>query len=286
MITCNLMGGLGNQLFQIFTTISYALQNKNPFMFLNVSILGGGTTTIRNTYWKSLFKRLKPFLVDTFHQPVSVFREKEFRYNEIIVSSSENKNINMLYGYFQSYYYFQDTYTAICRLIGIPQLKTEIMNKINIPKIHFLNYISMHFRIGDYKKIQEYHPIMKKDYYYKSLLSIIQNQNQNQTNDWKVLYFCEEVDIDDVLEIIDYLKRQFPQIEFIRADPLLEDWEQMLFMSCCHHNIIANSSFSWWGAYFNDHEDKMVCYPSVWFGPSANHNVCDLCPSHWIKIQI
>jgi len=58
-------------------------------------------------------------------------------------------------------------------------------------------------------------------------------------------------------------------------------------MSCCHHNIIANSSFSWWSAYINTHSNKIVCYPSVWFGPTMSyHNTSDLCPDEWTKIAI
>ena len=56
-------------------------------------------------------------------------------------------------------------------------------------------------------------------------------------------------------------------------------------MSLCKNNIIANSSFSWWGAYLNDTSDKIICYPSTWFGPAAGHDVRDLFPKNWNKIS-
>jgi hypothetical protein len=99
------------------------------------------------------------------------------------------------------------------------------------------------------------------------------------------MYFCEESDLGDALEKIQHLVQAFPTFKFVRGNNTLADWEQLLLMSCCHHNIIANSSFSWWGAYFNTHDDKIVCYPSVWFGPAANLNTRDLCPPEWMRIQ-
>ena len=80
------------------------------------------------------------------------------------------------------------------------------------------------------------------------------------------------------------LKAEFPGITFLRADPLLEDWEQMILMSLCRHNIIANSTFSWWGAYLNTSRQKMVIYPGTWFGPKIKHGLQDLFPGDWIKI--
>jgi len=57
-------------------------------------------------------------------------------------------------------------------------------------------------------------------------------------------------------------------------------------MSCCDHNIIANSTFSWWGAYFNNNKEKIVCYPDKWFGPkNANLNTKDLFPENWICVK-
>ncbi|MFM8313149.1 MAG: alpha-1,2-fucosyltransferase [Deltaproteobacteria bacterium] len=60
----------------------------------------------------------------------------------------------------------------------------------------------------------------------------------------------------------------------------------MLLMSVCKDNIIANSSFSWWGAYFNSNPNKIVTYPSKWFGPIAGHDTRDLCPPEWNKINV
>ena len=283
MITCNLMGGLGNQIFQIFATISYAIKSKNPFKFLNIKTLGSGQTTIRYTYWNSFFSNFNPiFLIDNIPKSIHIIREKNFTYNELPIHEMINTN-SLIYGYFQSYKYFQENYQLIYKMIGIDKIKYNILSKLNLTKECLNNTISMHFRIGDYKKIQDCHPLATYDYYKRSLKHIKKVYTGIKFN---ILYFCEDVDIDDVLEKISILQSNFPEYNFIRGENTLEDWEQMLLMSCCHHNIIANSSFSWWAAYFNSYTDKIVCYPSVWFGPSMNHDTKDLCPSEWIKIGV
>ena len=282
MITCNLMGGLGNQIFQIFTVIAYSIKSRNlDIKFTSAQSLGGGGTIVRRTYWDDFFSKLKTFTTDVFPQ-MEVISEKGFNFNDIPINELKNKNV-MLYGYFQSYKYFQDKYHFICDMIGLEDMKQKLMSKIGLNESYFNNTISMHFRLGDYKNKQEYHPIMTYEYYYNSLSHI---QKRNPSKKWNIMYFCEDEDVELVEEKINNLKSVFPEYTFSRCDASLDDWEQMLLMSLCCHNIIANSSFSWWGAYFNSNIDKVVCYPSVWFGFAMNVNAVDLCPPNWNKINL
>jgi len=286
MLTCTLMGGLGNQLFQIFATISYAMKAQVSFGFLDVKTLGEGQgITIRHTYWNSIFHKLKPFLKNSFPQ-MNYVNENGFQFNSFNIQYFMQNNV-CLHGYFQSYMYFQLCYSQIYNLLDIAKqkrdtiIKTTTINSL-INEDFLSKTISLHFRMGDYKKIQHVHPIMTIQYYTRCL-NFIQQQNPNIK--FNILYFCENEDLDDVEKIINQLSCSFKDYTFIRAPNLLEDWEQLLLMSCCSHNIIANSSFSWWGAGFNSNKEKIVCYPSVWFGPSVGHNTSDLCPSGWNKIE-
>lgn len=282
MITCNLMGGLGNQIFQIFATISYGIKSGNQFKFLSLHKLGGGTTTTRYTFWESFFSNLKPFLITELPLNVEVIRENGFPYNVIPNSKLVKKDI-MLFGYFQSYKYFQNNYDVLCKVIGVEKMKETLLEKVSLSNEYLNNTIAMHFRIGDYKKVQHVHPLATYNYYETSLTHITSANTNEKIN---IMYFCEDDDKEDVLVIINKLSTKFTNYTFIRGESSLQDWEQMLLMSCCYHNIIANSSFSWWSAYFNSNNNKIVCYPSVWFGETINNDTKDLCPPDWVKIAV
>jgi len=109
--------------------------------------------------------------------------------------------------------------------------------------------ISIHFRLGDYKHIQHCHPILPYMYYKNALKQFSYTQRN-------VYYFCEEEDKEHVEHIIQQLRKDYTECMFVSVGFELCDWEQLIYMSCCNHNIIANSSFSWWGAYLNEHNDK------------------------------
>jgi len=274
MISIFLMGGLGNQLFQIFTTIAYSLRHKKPFKFQYSETLKIGVE--RPTYWNSFLKRLKPFTTNDIIR-LPLYRERGFQYVPIPIIQ---QNV-MLHGYYQSYKYFEDQYENIIRMIQLRKQQNEVREKY---KEYFKedNTISMHFRLGDYKEKQEYHPVMKVEYYRKALRTII-DKTTKQT--WNILYFCQEEDNVIVNKSIQILQNEFQYVTFVKVEDTMEDWEQMLAMSCCDHNIIANSSFSWWGAYFNENLNKIICYPSIWFGPAIGHKIMDnLFKDNWVKI--
>jgi hypothetical protein len=278
------MGGLGNQLFQIFATISLALSTGKVFLFPYSDILTTGMT--RPTYWYTLLHSLinnttwKTAESDNpriFSLPP--IEEKGFEHDEmVIIRVNLEKHPACLHGYFQTYKYFEKHYETIIQLIGLRTKQEEIRDKTRL--MNGLQTVSLHFRLGDYVSKQSHHPIMSIKYYMGALTRII---DELGSETFRVIYFGEKDDETTIKICIQILTKKFPYLEFVKAD-LDEDWEQMLLMSLCDHNVIANSSFSWWGAYFNANKNKIVCYPTNWFGPALRHDTKDLCPPSWVRI--
>ena len=279
MITIHLMGGIGNQLFQIFACISYSLRHKLPFKIPEIKRdLKSAEGSDRPTYWDTFFQRLKPFLLKEIPKNIPVYKETTFHYEPLKMVTNQDF---IFYGYFNSYKYFEDQFSNIHKLLNISGLK----NKSRENYSHYFNKpcVSIHFRHGDYKNIQDCHPILSNQYYINSLQTMIQ---KTKKDDWTCLYFCEKEDNKAISIKIKILKRRFKHLKFIKADDNIVDWQQLLLMSCCQHNIIANSTFSWWGAYLNENKNKVVCYPDIWFGSKLAHNdTKDLFLDSWDKIK-
>lgn len=273
MITIEIMGGLGNQLFQIFTLISTSIKVKQPFYF---ELKTKSSRENRPFYWNTFLQRLNIFITNKNSAKI-VYKEPNFHYNHI-PEFPTNKTIKLV-GYFQSYKYFHENKNTIFKMIDLKKHKQHVLNKFD--NDIFLSSVSLHFRIGDYKHIQHCHVVMTIEYYINAIRTLIKD---TQKNDWKILCFFERHDTKEVKNNIEKLQKHFTNLTFIEINHDFEDWIQMVAMSLCQHNIIANSTFSWWGAYMNDNDNR-VYYPSTWFGPAlANKQTHDLFMENWIKI--
>lgn len=281
MIFIEIIGGLGNQLFQIFTGISYSIDNKIPFKIKFykediISPLDG--ISKRPTYWDTFLKSVSNF---TYSQRplLPVFKERQpFKYNIIPDVGQEF----ILFGYYQSYLYFENNKDTIIRLLQID--KNRELVKHNFSEFFRVKKpISMHFRIGDYTKATNVHPILNIEYY-KNAIKTLCEKIPNLSRDYYIFYFFEEQDIKLVNTIITELIMEYSEIDFKACNTDIEDWKQMLLMSNCSHNILANSTFSWWGAYLNDNSNKVIVYPELWI--NNINDLSDLFPKEWIKISI
>ena len=283
-VSCYLMGGLGNQLFQIFSTMSYGFDHNRCIVFPFARSLTTGT--IRPTYWESFLHHIHCFTTsssknmyeNSMIHKFPMYKHTEFSHSPI--PDFINHPEILLCGYFQSYKYFIHNNETIFSLIHLRSHQHEIKDEHSILFDTDSTCVSMHFRIGDYQNIQQAHPILPHSYYENSIQDLL----DNHPGKLRILYFCQDTDNDIIIPIINRLTNTLPTIEFVKVDDTIADWKQMLLMSCCKHNIIANSTFSWWGAYFNQNPDKLVYYPYKWFGPALKHNTADLFPVEWNEI--
>jgi len=315
MLTITIMGGVGNQLFQIFTTIAAAIRNNDTFFFMQYQELPGNPGHPRFTHWTTLFRGLRQYLTpsnavtDKMFQSLARWDEIGFQYTPVPTETAKYKKPLRLHGYFQSEKYFADKYTEICAMLQLSQQQSWIKNiyeneswsndyAASPQKSRIL--VSTHFRIGDSVLNLHIHPVMSVEYYYRALSHIISTTTTTTTVTdgmprYSFLVFYEPCDKDIVLKHIAALKRRCAtdtdgpaygrDIEFHFVRDTIADWQQLLLISVCDHNIIPNSTFSWWGAYFNTNPQKVVCYPSIWFGPGVSHDTRDLCPESWTKIE-
>jgi len=272
-ITCYLQGGLGNQLFILFTMLNYHLKYNFKIM-----LPYNNRISDRKFYWENFLSALKEYTLPISSDEItfSKFREKEmFEYNPIPII----KKSFCIFGYFQNFNYFHEYKNEILKFINFEN-QVEIVKKKY--EFDYTNIISLHFRIGD-AKINTGFIILEIEYYIKAINAILKKFEGK----YNILYFYEKEDTILVNDKIKILVVNFPNLNFIPIDTTIEDYEQMVIMSLCKHNIIANSTFSWWGAYLNVNKDSVKVYPSKYFMNYNSHmekNVFKLFLDSWIKI--
>lgn len=295
MIITKLIGGLGNQMFQYaagrraahFNNTNLKLDiagyeeqegitpRKYMLYIFNIKedfVKPNETQRLkalgRNFFTKflsKLTKRIIPYYKQSYIQ------QKFFQFDSNILMISDN---TYLEGYWASEKYFKDIKDIIFKEFTLKE-KPNKKNKQVLDKIKESNSVSIHFRRGDYvsdKKTQEYHGICSLDYYHKAA-SIIAGKIRNP-------YFF--VFSDDPNWVMRNFKIKYPLI-VVDHNTGKRDCEDLRLMSACKHNIIANSSFSWWGAWLNRNLNKIVIAPKQWF-KEKSINTNDLIPKSWTKI--
>lgn len=259
MIITKLVGGLGNQLFQWACArniqkvyghdLKYddhiAISNRNPDLYRFPNLL-----LTKDEYIK------KP--EQGFYKSVVI--NDNFNYEDFKkINFNHTCDHFYLNGYWQGSAYFKDCADEIRQELS-PSKEFCDNNKIS------KNSVSLHVRRTDYLNLQNFHPVQTISYYERAL------EKLNHSGDIYVfsddIEWCEQ-------------NLKFSNMHFVKVkDTITELW----LMSMCSNNIIANSTFSWWGAWLNNNQYKKVICPKQWFGPSAPYSDKDILDNDWIKI--
>lgn len=238
MITSELQGGLGNMMFQMATAISLAIDNGTEAVFdmnsHHIAFQGNNATV----YKSNIFRDINEGKFNIEH----IFYEKHLYYEPI-----EYKENLKLFGYFQSHKYFVANHTQIIDLFS-PDEKTveKLMTIINNLTDHN-EIVSLHVRRGDYLKFTHIYSLISIEYIMEAI---------SHFPDHKIIVLS-----DDIL----WCKENINHKNIVYLNDTLQDYEELWLMSLCDHNIISNSSFSWWGSYLNKNEKKKVIMPKNWF---------------------
>jgi len=256
MISCYLQGGLGNYMFQIATTFSLSKDYgfNCAFNSKNYLKVHKGIENYRN----NIFRNVNFDEKLTYNE---IYNEPSFNYEKIKINDN-----TLLKGYYQTEKYFLHNRNEILNLYT-PSKKDLDYIKQKYGKILKNETCSIHIRRGDYLNLQTYHPLCTMHYYNNAITDV--------GEDNLFLVFS-----DDIEWCKENLKGQ--NFVFIENE---KDYIDLYIMSMCNNNIIANSSFSWWGAWLNDNKNKIVTIPSLWFGPAkGNTPTKDIYSEGWVKI--
>lgn len=288
-IVIRLQGGLGNQMFQyafgralskrsgmdLYFDPSPLNPQKNRGYQLNSFTLSAlmadskkiiGVITPHFTFRKKLWKALKiPFKYADSH-----ILEKDFPYNENIAAIKTSAYFD---GYWQTEKYFSDCVGVIKQDFTFAEedslqkhdLYSEIINS---------NSVSIHVRRGDYVNNPKYKKRLYvcKLQYYKNAISYLRERFENLK-----FYIAS----DDHKWVMDNFSLS-QNAKLIESKNAISDF---YILSRCKHNIISNSSFSWWAAWLNPNTNKQVIAPDIWFNPCAKIDFRDVVPESWIKIK-
>lgn len=279
-------GGLGNQMFQYAFYLSRKNMNndvKFDISWFNENKAHNGyelerifSLNIAYTNEEDLYKIGKPKNI------IDKIIKKIFYSNNIYYMTSHNEAINYLsdivnyksgylFGYWQSEKYFEKIKNEVKKDFNF-KIPLDIKNEEIATKMKCENSVAIHIRRGDYLKYDHLSYICTKNYY-KNAIEYIEKYVSNP------FYYIFSNDIEWCRKNLN-----FKNVTYVNWNIGKDSYKDMQLMSQCKHNIIANSSFSWWGAWLNNNPNKIVCVPEKWFDlPGCETR--DICPDEWIRIK-
>lgn len=291
MIFAKIIGGLGNQMFQLafaevmrhihqtrlfLDTSDYAQYSDRQYD-MHCFMLGYAfARPLQLRRFREIAgrkQRIERYIANTIHGKGQVLKEQQneqFRFNTTIVRRYPHDLY--LDGYWQSYKYFIEHEDRIRALFRFKET-IRLQNKAILDQTSQAQTVALHVRRGDYvhdQKANKVHGTCSLDYYQQA----IELMKEKIPNPYFLIFS------DDIswckLSIRTGVSQYF-------VDHSNQNWEDMQLMSMCQHQIIANSSFSWWAAWLNINPDKIIIAPKKWL---SNKNIPteDLLPQNWIKI--
>jgi hypothetical protein len=298
MIIVSLFGGLGNQLFQYACGKSVAkklgvelkldasilLNKKNRKDFtnrdfelsaFNIDAQIADLKEVRK-YVPNLFETPKWFhqlyRIKRFLNGRHLFIERIQQRHTYISSIEKIKDNTYLYGYFQTEKFFVNIKDEIIRSLQLhPDIQISNENKKAILEIEAENSVSIHVRRGDYTNSR--FELLELDNYYLKAIEEIEKQLAHP----KFFIFSND---------LKWAKNNFSSLsidfKLVDINSTTQSYMDMILMSHCKHNIIANSSFSWWGAWLNNNPNKIVIAPKMWYKNEMDSK--ELIPEKWIRL--
>ena len=284
MIVSRLIGGLGNQMFQYAAGRALALRRGVPFR-----IDRRGFATYRRAFGLDCFRaeladapadqlpgaaresRIHRLLRPLLGGPMRVYAEKAFTFDPAVLSLPDGTYLD---GYWQSEQYFADC-AAVLREDFTVRHAPSPENQRWLERIGACNSVSLHVRRGDYVSdpgAAAVHGTCDLDYYRRAVDIVRQAGGADPV----IFVFSDDPDW-----VAANLQLPF-ELHLVRNNDAATAYEDLRLMSACRHHVIANSSFSWWGAWLDAAPDKIVVAPRRWFR-ADDMDDRDLVPASWVR---
>lgn len=286
MIITKIFGGLGNQMFQYAAGLALA-RKRNTSLELDLSFFENSGNAIAREYGLSVFslsgtiaskETVQKYTASSVQKQLQRLlpwykrkniQEPHYHFTSDFFKIGKNA---LLDGYWQSEKYFSEIKDDVLKEFSLQIELTDAAHTWK-QKIKNTSSVSLHIRRGDYvesKEVSDHIGAQPMTYYDKAVEIIKQHVKDP-------MFF---VFSDDIAWAKEHLSLE--NVEFV-SDSSLQDYEEMTLMSVCKHNIIANSSFSWWGAWLNTNADKKVIAPQQWFA-DGSMDTKDLIPKDWLQV--